>query len=179
MRTSLLLLMAIVVSGIAVAQTSTATKPKTLSSKALSAAEKTVKGVSMGADKKSLLVGGVSARLVVTTGPENDMMSYRIKGLRNPTITMKPGTKLSILFVNTDEDMLHNLRFTAKAPPFDAKIGKAGSTGSSDLPHRAASGYTGQELAFVAPKRAGTYYYVCTIPGHASAGMFGKLVVKG
>ncbi len=106
------------------------------------------------------------------------MMSYRIMGLRNPAITVPAGAKLSILFVNADDDMLHNLRFTGIRPPFDAKIGKTGSAGSSDVPHIKGKSLYGQELTLTTPAKTGTYYYICTIPGHAAAGMFGKLIVR-
>src|SRR5690242_19604796 len=82
-------------------------KVQSLSSTAFAASEKKSAGVSVGADKNSISVTGKSATLVVRTGPENDMMSFRIKGLRNPTISVPAGAKLTILFINSDEDMLH------------------------------------------------------------------------
>src|SRR5688500_5864543 len=43
-------------------------------------------------------------RLVVTTGPEDDMLSYRIQGMRNPILAVPAGATLRILFVNVDTD---------------------------------------------------------------------------
>ncbi len=39
------------------------------------------------------------------------------------------------------------------------------------------SGNTG-EITFVAPAAAGSYDFICSIPGHKEAGMVGKLVVN-
>lgn len=156
----------------------TVAKPTSLSAASLLAAEKHASGFVVGHDKKSLSVTGPSARLVVRTGPKSDMMSYRIKGIRNPTIIVNPGARLSVFFVNADDDMLHNLRFTALAPPFAAKIGNRGSVGSTDLHPMKGERYSAQVLTVVVSKTPGTYYYLCTIPGHAAAGMFGKLVVR-
>ena len=39
------------------------------------------------------------------------------------------------------------------------------------------AGNTG-EITFVAPSAAGSYDFICSIPGHKEAGMVGKLVVN-
>ncbi len=153
-------------------------KPTLMTVKTIAAAEKRASGATIGADKKSIVVSGKSARFVVRTGPKSDMMSYRIIGLRNPTITVPSGAKLTILFVNVDDDMLHDLRLTASQPPFDSKIGKTGTSGSSALPPMKGKSFSGQALTITAPSKSGAYSYVCTTPGHAAAGMFGKLIVK-
>ena len=49
-------------------------------------------------------------RLVVKTGPEDDMLSYRIQGMRNPNLIIPSGATLKIVFVNSDEDMRHDIR---------------------------------------------------------------------
>src|SRR2546430_10760345 len=41
-------------------------------------------------------------RLVVITGPESDMLSYRIQGMRNPTLVIPSGATLKLLFINVD-----------------------------------------------------------------------------
>lgn len=155
-----------------------AAKPRALTASAIAVAEKKASGAAIASDKQSLIVAGKSARIIIRTGPESDMMSYRIKGLRNPTLSVAAGAKLSILFINADGDMLHNLRFTAKKSPYPAKPGSAGSSGSADLAHAKGAPYSGQELMLIVPKQKGIYAYVCTIPGHAAAGMSGKLIVR-
>src|SRR5258705_1594827 len=41
-------------------------------------------------------------RLVILTGPEDDMLSYRIQGMRNPTLVVPAVATLKILFVHGD-----------------------------------------------------------------------------
>ncbi|MBS1723444.1 MAG: multicopper oxidase domain-containing protein [Armatimonadetes bacterium] len=165
---------------VAVAQTFqlSSAKKQTFTATSVASAEKKATAGTVGKDKKSLSFTGKAANLVVRTGPEKDMMSFWTRGLRNPTIIVAAGSTMKVLFVNTDEDMLHNFRITGTAPPFDAKMGDRGSVGSASLPHKSGKSYTGQQLVFKVPTQKGTYYYVCTVPGHAAAGMYGKVVVN-
>src|SRR4051812_12143449 len=49
--------------------------------------------------------------LIAVTGPEDDMFSYRIQGIKNPNLVFPAGATIRVLFVNTDEDMTHDIRF--------------------------------------------------------------------
>jgi rusticyanin len=151
---------------------------KTLTDAQLAAASKSATVGAMSADKKTLTLRGKTVRLVVTTGPEDDMLSYRIGGVRNPTITVAPGTLLRILFVNTDEDMTHDLRFTGRHAPFDAQVDRAATTGSVLLAHRTEKSLHAEEVAVRVPGRRGSYTYLCTVSGHAAGGMYGAIVVR-
>ncbi len=153
-------------------------KKMTVNASKLAGAKKKATVGSIGSDKKSLTFGASSIQLVVETGPKRDMMSYRIQGLRNPSLKVKAGAILHILFVNTDDDMFHSLRFTAKVAPFDAKIGNTSSVGSGDLAHMSTKSFFGQEFTLKGPKKKGTYSYVCTTAGHAAAGMYGTITVR-
>ena len=62
-------------------------------------------------DKTNLSFTEKEIRLVVTTGPEDDMLSYRIQGIRNPNLVVPNNATLKILFVNSDVDMRHDVRF--------------------------------------------------------------------
>src|SRR6476660_7688507 len=62
-------------------------------------------------DKSTITFTEKEIRLVINTGPEDDMLSYRILGVRNPTLIVPSGATLRILFVNSDEDMSHDVRF--------------------------------------------------------------------
>ena len=150
----------------------------TVNASKLAGAKKKATVGSVGSDKKSITFSASSIQLVVETGPNKDMMSYRIQSLRNPSLIVKPGATLHILFVNTDDDMFHSLRFTAKVAPFDAKIGSKGSVGSSDLPHMSTKSFFGQEFTLKVPTNKGNYSYVCTTAGHAAAGMYGTITVR-
>src|SRR2546430_2104596 len=51
-------------------------------------------------DKTTLTFTEREIRLVVITGPEDDMLSYRVQGVRNPTLVVPSGAMLRVLFVN-------------------------------------------------------------------------------
>src|SRR5690349_262288 len=70
------------------------------------------KGRTLGKkDNQNLTFTEREIRLVVKTGPADDMLSYRIQGVRNPNLIVPSGATLKILFVNSDEDMKHDVRF--------------------------------------------------------------------
>src|SRR5438874_6304728 len=46
--------------------------------------------------KSNLEFTGSDVRLVVITGPEDDMLSYRIQGIRNPNIVIPSGATLTV-----------------------------------------------------------------------------------
>ena len=150
---------------------------KSMSAMAIKASEK--KATKAAArDAKSLTFTTKTIRLVVQTGPSNDMMSYRISGLRNPKITVPKGATLHILFVNSDDDMLHCVRFTTMQAPFEAKPNPSDSVGGANLPPVKAGKFSTEDFVLKVPSKAGTYSYLCTVSGHAAAGMYGVLVVR-
>lgn len=152
---------------------------KTLAPAALSAQKTETQG-RVSSDKKTLTFGQNTIRLIVQTGPENDMLSYRIAGLRNPTLVMPKGALLHVLFVNTDDDMLHDLRFGAarKNFPNRADALRIATVGTSPLPHKSEAVIHGEEMTVRIPSMPGVYAYFCTVRGHAQGGMVGKVIVK-
>lgn len=157
-----------------------AAAPKTLTPAALAAAQKTETKGQVSADGKTLTFGQKIVRLVAMTGPEEDMLSYRIGGRRNPTLVVSRGATINLLFVNTDDDMLHNLRLgtvPTVTPPVMTAYLKA-SVGTPDLPHKTATALRGEELTLRAPAAPGAYAYLCTVRGHAQGGMVGTVVVR-
>ncbi len=150
-------------------------QPKTLSMSQAAAADKTATSGLVSADKKTLTFRQKTVRLVAHSGPANDMLSYRIAGLRNPTLIVPAGATLKALFINTDDDMMHNLRFTVQKPPFKGPVKSAGTT---NLPHKSETAYHAEDVTMRVPTRVGTYTYLCTVPGHAAGGMYGTLIVR-
>lgn len=154
--------------------------PKIVTSSGLTAAQKTETPGQVSPDGKTLLFRQKIIRLLAVTGPDNDMLSYRIDGRRNPTLVVPPGATIKMLFVNTDDDMKHNVRIGAalKAYPSVMTSYLETSVGTPELAHKSGAGYSGEELTLHAPTSPGTFVYLCTVRGHAQGGMIGKVVVQ-
>lgn len=147
-------------------------QPKTLSVGQAAGLDKTATPGTISADKKTLTFQQKTVRIVAHSGPANDMLSYRIDGLKSPTLVVPAGATVKALFINTDDDMTHNLRFGSQ------HTGPGLSVGTPDLPHKTVAAYHAADVTLRIPARPGTYYYFCTIPGHAQGGMFGTLIVR-
>lgn len=113
-----------------------------------------------------------------TTGPKE---KFVIGGLTNPTLQVPKGAKVTLELINEDTDMPHGIEITDAQPPYYYMSMMQGGIypGSWIPPIPAASGNTYPTLSttFTADQ-AGTFYYICEYPGHATEGMYGELVVK-
>jgi rusticyanin len=128
-------------------------------------------------EKDTLTFTETEIRLVVTTGPEDDMLSYRIQGVRNPTLAVPAGATLKILFVNTDLDMKHDLMFGDLTSPFELAPNVEKAVGSSRLePQAEDETLTVNELTIKANEN-GQFTYFCSVRGHAKGGMWGNIAV--
>jgi len=154
--------------------------PRTLSGADSAAADKTSTPGTVSADKKRLTFPSRTVRLVARTGPDNDMLSYRIDGLRSPTLVVPRGATMQVLFINTDDDMLHNIRFGAwrTSWPADAAPLMKTSVGTPPLPHGTDAARHAEALTLRAPLAPGKYAYFCTVRGHAPGGMHGTIIVR-
>lgn len=121
-------------------------------------------------------------RLVVVASPSMPSENFRVAGMTDPTVVVPAGARVSIELVNADGDMAHGLVVTAPgasssrmpmmtaAPAFDgAALWFLGESTSAGM-------HTGT-VRFTAGT-AGTYEYLCPVPGHAREGMAGTLVVS-
>ena len=153
----------------------------------VSSERKTVKATEIASLEKSQTVGRKEGfnlsftekevRLVVVTGPEDDMLSYRVQGVRNPTIAVPAGATLKILFVNIDYDMRHDVRFGHFTGPFDIMVETQETAGSTKLAGRAEDGTLQAEEIVVKANSIGQFRYFCSIRGHAKDGMWGHIAV--
>jgi rusticyanin len=149
---------------------------KSLSAEELAVEEKKQSAGAVSGTPQALTFKDTTIRLVVRTGPDEDMLSYRIAGLRNPTLVVPPHVTLSILFVNTDEDMHHDMRFGVAKRPFPVAPDISTTAGSDRLPPAAEGKYSGEELTLHA-MAMGSYTYFCSVHGHAKGGMWGTIAV--
>lgn len=154
--------------------------PKTVTSIGLAAAQRTETPSQASPNGKTLMFRQKIVRLVAVTGPENDMLSYRIDGKRNPTLVVFPSATIKMLFVNTDDDMKHNVRLGAALKTYPSVMTSylKTSVGTSELPHKSGTAFYGEELTLHAPASPSTFVYLCTVRGHAQGGMVGKIIVR-
>jgi plastocyanin len=128
-------------------------------------------------EKSNLSFADKIIRLVVVTGPEDDMLSYWIQGVRNPTLVVPAGATLKILFVNVDVDMRHDIRFGHITGDFPIAPASAERAGSEKLEKRAEDGTLQAEEIVVKADENGVYKYFCSVRGHAKGGMWGNIAV--
>ena len=97
--------------------------------------------------------------------------------MRNPTLVVPDGVTMRILFVNTDTDMRHDVRFGHMKLPFDIAPPITETAGSQKLTARAEDGMLQAEEIVVKASTNGQYVYFCSVRGHAKGGMWGNIAV--
>ena len=102
-----------------------------------------------------------------------------IDGMLNPTVRVKAGANVTVYFRNVDWDMPHSMGFIAQAPPYGADPPEEMAFPGAETPmaHNGTMPEGDEIFAFTATT-VGTYWYVCHVPGHATAAMYGKFVVS-
>lgn len=142
-------------------------------------------GVNISKSTSTIFVN-TSANLPVFMGPMNSgsMYSFEILGVINPKIIVSEGATIHFVIVNVDTDSEHNFVLTTISPPYDYMIGE-GMMGSSRggfmttmdfLPPVHSDRYAFENVSYNFSS-SGTFWYVCTYPGHAQKGMFGEISV--
>ncbi len=128
-----------------------------------------------------------SSSLLVMAGPMNgpSMYSFEIIGMYNPTIVIKEGVTVHFTVVNIDTDSEHNFVLSNQGPPYSymSGMGSMGSGGYSSMRSMSFlpptnSGYFYYYNMSYSFSQSGTYWYLCTYPGHAENGMYGGIVVE-
>ncbi|WP_156778561.1 rusticyanin [Thermoplasma acidophilum] len=127
-----------------------------------------------------------STTLLVMAGPMDgpSMYSFEIEGLFNPTIVIREGVTVHFVVVNIDTDSEHNFVLSTRGPPYPYMSGMEymGSGGfgfmtyMGFLPPTNSGHFYYYDFSY-AFSQSGTYWYLCTYPGHAENGMYGKIVV--
>lgn len=108
--------------------------------------------------------------------------AFVIYGLINPTVIIPKGAIIHVEFINLDSEEYHNVIMTAAGPPYQYMPMSAMNGIVSMMPMIPHADYSGgyayeynYTTAFGNP---GTYWYICTYPGHAQMGMYGKIIVE-
>lgn len=127
-------------------------------------------------DKSTLVFDQKDISLVIITGPEDDMLSYRIQGIRNPTLVIPSGSSLKVLFVNVDDDMKHDFLIGTAKAPFPKNPDEANTVGSDRLEPARDKTYSA-EMMTISADHDGVFSYFCSVGEHAKKGMWGTIAV--
>jgi rusticyanin len=105
---------------------------------------------------------------------------FVIYGLINPTLVVRAGALVKLTVVNLDDDMYHNLVVASYGPPY-AYMSMQGMMSGYWMPYLPPADYSqgsAHEYSYTMPLgQPGTFWYICTYPGHAQSGMYGRIIV--
>ncbi|MBI3115819.1 MAG: hypothetical protein HYZ12_00615 [Thaumarchaeota archaeon] len=100
---------------------------------------------------------------------------FIVYGLVEPTISVPNGAKINLTIINADDDMAHNFVIAKSGPPFSTSFSSDYfETNMEFLQPATEQGMNGYWYTFTLP--SGSYWYLCEVPGHASQGMYGKII---
>lgn len=113
-------------------------------------------------------------------GPD---MTFRVAGMVGPTIVVPAGARVRLLLINADADTAHGLWVTGAGAATSAMPMMSAAPAFPDaavqpLGDPTAAGMHAGTASFTAAT-AGSYRYICPVPGHALRGMVGTFVVTG
>ena len=116
---------------------------------------------------------------LVANPPNRRDMAFRSAGLENPTIEVPRGAVVTVRFVNADSDSAHGWLLLDPIVQLGRSVhGPRAFPGAYAriLGDPTSQGQPLETIRFHATA-AGTYRYECPLPGHASMGMQGSLIV--
>lgn len=146
-------------------------------------------GMLMGHGKhKSVMFMGHNIHIVmVAVEPGSPAQTFEIHKLVDPEITVPAGAKIVLTVLNMDfgPGKIYGVLIEKAKPPYKTVVPVPMQGQIAEIPltmPRTAkslkkSKYFTGTTTFKAPQNPGTYYYLCQMPGHAKAGMYGKFVV--
>ena len=123
---------------------------------------------------------------VIAVQPDRPDTTFEVAGLVDPTIHLPRDAVVTIRLINMDygADMPHGLVVTNTPPPYPYMTMPMMGGATGGIPPLAARStvdvHAAQYQAGSArfhTVTAGTYYYLCQVPGHAQKGMYGQIIV--
>jgi rusticyanin len=130
----------------------------------------------------SISFGGRSVHFTVVASPAGRPdETFRVAGLVNPTITVQRRASVTIDLVNADPDTAHGIVVATSGSASSWMPMMTTSTAFSSsalwfLGNPTSAGMHEGTITFTA-STAGTYQYLCPVPGHAQKGMVGAFAV--
>ena len=157
--------------------------PRVSAAQAAQLASQVPAGATLDRAANRITFTGTSVRLTVLASPAGGPdETFRIAGLTDPAITVPTGAQVSIDVINADPDTAHGLVITAggatssSMPMMTARPAFPGSA-VWFLGNPTTAGMHAATLTFTATT-AGSYRYLCPVPGHAQKGMTGTFTVS-
>ena len=117
---------------------------------------------------------------VVAVPPGGPDMTFRVAGLTNPAVVVPQNAQVTAQFINGDNDEAHGWMVVNEQPPFrfyQPKTPIVSGAFSGLIGDPTANGQGASTFTFQAGP-AGTYQYICPMPGHAQMGMHGPFIVR-
>ncbi|MBV8529031.1 MAG: hypothetical protein JOZ75_12005 [Candidatus Dormibacteraeota bacterium] len=138
-------------------------------------------GATVDTAANRITFNGPDVRFTVVASPSSADDRFEVAGLVNPTIAVPAGASVSIELINSDTGSAHGLVVApADAQPsaMPMMTDRPAFTGSTVwfIGDATSAGMHEATATFTA-STAGTYQYLCPVPGHAQHGMYGTLVV--
>ena len=121
------------------------------------------------------------ALTVLAAPPDGPDETFRVAGLTNPTIEVPEGARVTLQLVNADDGMPHNFLISDVQPPFPTMgmmmVSPMFGADTATLDEATGTELPATNVIFTASS-AGRFTYLCSVPGHAAAGMYGTWVVR-
>jgi len=135
-------------------------------------------GEDHSSDSGSVTLTGVEINSSLSFIESSDFRTLAFNALpgeadNNPTITANVGDKIIFDIVN-DGKSFHAFGVTADTEGF-GNLYPGSEVASANAPLKPGESGTSEWI----PTEPGTYYYICTVPGHRMQGMVGEIVVSG
>ena len=135
-------------------------------------------GEDHSSDSGSITLTGVEINSSLSFIESSDFRTLAFNALpgeadNNPTITANVGDKIIFDIVN-DGKSFHAFGVTADTEGF-GNLYPGSEVASANAPLKPGESGTSEWI----PTEPGTYYYICTVPGHRMQGMVGEIIVSG
>ena len=135
-------------------------------------------GEDHSSDSGSVTLAGVEINSSLSFIESSDFRTLAFNALpgeadNNPTITANVGDKIIFDIVN-DGKSFHAFGVTADTEGF-GNLYPGSEVASANAPLKPGESGTSEWI----PTEPGTYYYICTVPGHRMQGMVGEIIVSG
>jgi rusticyanin len=118
--------------------------------------------------------------VVEAVPPNNPDMTFRIAELIDPTVIVPLGAKVTVEFINADNDQAHGWVITGTQPPFAFRAATPPAlpgASAAVIGDPTTAGQGARTITFTA-STPGSYQYICPMPGHAQMGMHGAFIVQ-